>query len=202
MSQQINLFNPVFMNQRKIFSLVTMLQALVLIVLGSGFFYIYATYQMKSLTAQLDETGKHYIVEQGKLSHFETTFSSQESGQSLENELKSIEAKVAAQHELIETLKSGAIGNTTGYSEYMRAFARQAVNGLWLSSFSITENATQMSISGAVLSPEQLPVYISKLNQEPVMRGKPFASLQMQRGGNEGRSVEFTLQSGEGGAAK
>jgi hypothetical protein len=53
-----------------------------------------------------------------------------------------------------------------------------------------------MSISGAVLSPELLPIYIRKLNQEYVMRGKPFASLQMLRGGNGGRYVEFRLQSG------
>jgi hypothetical protein len=55
-----------------------------------------------------------------------------------------------------------------------------------------------MSISGNVLSPELLADYIHKLNQEPVMREKAFASLQMQRGNNEGRYVEFTLQSFEG----
>jgi hypothetical protein len=98
---------------------------------------------------------------------------------------------------MVKTMKSRGVGNTTGYSEYMRAFARQAVSGLWLTGFNISGDAVQMSISGAVLSPELLSVYIRKLNQEQVMRGKPFASLQMLRGGNEGRSVEFTLQSGE-----
>jgi len=38
-SQQINLFNPVFLNQRKLFSVVTMLQALGLIVVGAALFY-------------------------------------------------------------------------------------------------------------------------------------------------------------------
>ena len=47
MSQQINLFNPIFLKQRKYFSLLTMLQALGLIVLGSLFFYGYALYQVE-----------------------------------------------------------------------------------------------------------------------------------------------------------
>ncbi len=203
MSQQINLFNPIFLNPRKLFSLVTMLQALGLIVLGSGLFYGYAWYQVKSLNTQIDETGKRYLTEQAKLLRFADGGSPQESAQSLESDFKSVEARLATQQQFIETLKSGVIGNAAGYSEYMRAFARQAVNGVWLTSFNISGNGTQMSISGAVLSPELLPVYISKLNQEQVMRGKPFASLQMRRGGDGGRSVEFTLQSSEtGGAAK
>lgn len=194
MSQQINLFNPVFLHQRKLFSLVAILQALGLIVLGSGLFYSYAVYQLGSLTDQLHETNKRLDAEQARLSRYTSKPAAQNP---VEEELRVTEARLAAQHELIETLKSGAIGNTSGYSEYMRAFARQTVNGLWLTRFNITGDATQMSISGNVLSPELLAAYVRKLNQEQVMREKPFASLQMQRGGNEGRYVEFTLQSDE-----
>jgi len=193
-SQQINLFNPIFLNPRKLFSLVTMLQALGLIVLGSALFYGYAVYQVTSLTAQIRETNKRYDAEQAKLSRYTAELLPQKS---VEDELKSVEAKLAAQNELIASLKM--MGNTSGYSEYMRAFARQTVSGLWLSSFDITGDAAKMSISGNVLSPELLADYIHNLNQEPVMREKSFASLQMQRGSNEGRYVEFTLQSFEGG---
>jgi len=81
---------------------------------------------------------------------------------------------------VINALKSGVIGNTKGYSAYMQAFARQTPNGLWLTGFSIDGDATQMSISGAALSAELVPGYIMRLNNEEVMRGKNFASLQMQ----------------------
>ena len=201
MSQQINLFNPVFMSQRKYFSLLAMLQALALIVLGSALFYVYAVYQVESLTAQFDETSKRYTNEEAKLKRYAAEFSPQASGKLLLDELKSTEARLVAQNELVESLKGGVIGNVTGYSEYMRAFARQTVSGLWLHSFSIGEDAKQMSISGAVLSPELLPAYIRRLNQEPTMQGKSFASLRMQRS-NEGRYVEFTLQSVEASKAE
>ena len=202
MSQQINLFNPVFLNQRKYFSTLAILQALALVVLGSALFYGYLVYHGKSLAAQFDEISKRYVDEQAKLNRYTAEFSPEVSGQLLENELKSLNAKLAAQNELIATLKGGPVGNTTGYSEYMRAFARQTVHGLWLNSFGISEGAAQMTIRGAVLSPELLPAFIRGLNQEAAMREKPFASLQMQRS-SEGRSVVFTLQSVEtAGTAK
>jgi hypothetical protein len=81
----------------------------------------------------------------------------------------------------MDTLKGGAIGNTEGYSEYMRAFARQVVSGLWLSGFDIIGDGTQMSLSGGVVNPQLVPSYIQRLNKEKVMKGKTFASLQMQQ---------------------
>ena len=201
MSQQINLFNPVFLKQKKLFSLVTMLQGLALIMLGSVLFYGYAVYQVKSLTKQSQETDKRYASEQEKLKRYKEGFSPQQVNETLEEELKVVEAKLSAQNEVVETLRSGVIGNTTGYSEYMRAFARQAEHGLWLTHFNIIGDAAQLSMSGAVLSPELVPAYIRRLGQEKVMSGKSIATLQMQRVGADARYVEFTLQSAEGGGA-
>lgn len=207
MSQQINLLNPAFRIHKKYFSVLAMLQALALIVLGLAVFYFYAAHQVRLLAKQSDETSKRYTAEQLKLTRYTAEFSPQQSGQLLEDELKSAEARVVAQRELIETFKSGVIGNTTGYSEYMRAFARQTVPGLWLDGFNIIGDAAQMGISGKVLSPELVPAYIRKLSQEEVMRGKSFAALQMQlpkvEAGSVARYIEFTLQSSEAaGTAK
>ena len=197
MSQQINLFNPVFMNQRKYFSLVAMLQGLALIVLGSGLFYGYAKYQIKTLSEQSDDSSKHYAIEQARVQRYTEEFSPDKSNQLLQSELKSVEAKLSVQNELVETFKNGKVGNATGHSGYLRAFANQAVNGLWLRNIEIFGDTQDMTITGSVLSPELLATYVSKLNQESAMRGKSFASLQMQRAGNDGRSVEFTLRSVE-----
>ena len=200
MSQQINLFNPVFLKQKKYFSVLTMLQALGLIVLGSLVFYGYALYQVAQLSRQSDEMVKRYAAEQARLVNFSKEFSPQRSGQLLGDELKQLEAQVAAQEKLLDMLKSGAIGNTEGYSEYMRAFARQSIKGLWLTGFDIVGDGAQMGLSGAVLNPEFVPAYIQRLNKEKIMRGKTFATLRMQQPKKDGerpvpRYVEFDLRS-------
>jgi hypothetical protein len=200
-SQQINLFNPIFLKQKKMFSLVTMLQGLLLVMLGSGLFYAYAVSQVKHLTTQSEETSKHYVVEQEKLVRYKAGFSPDKANQLLESELKVAEAKLSAQNEIVETLKNGVIGNTTGYSEYMRAFARQSMHGIWLTHFNITGDATRMSMTGAVLTPELVGAYIRRLGQEKIMNGKSVSMLQMQRSGDGARYVLFTLQSADGSEA-
>lgn len=206
MSQQINLFNPVFLKQKKYFSVLTMLQALVLIVLGSAVFYGYAVYQVKLLAKQSEETNKRYAAEQLRFASFSTEFSPQKSSQMLQDDLNKLEAELAAKKEILDTLKTGVIGNTEGYSEYMRAFARQTVNGLWLTGFVIEGDGAQMGLTGAVLSPQLVPSYIQRLNKEKIMRGKVFSSLQMQQSGAASPTakgyVVFNMQSAAQEGAK
>jgi len=215
MSQQINLFNPIFMKQRKYFSLLAMLQALGMIIAGSLVFYGYAIYQVDQLKLQSEENTKRYNAEQVRLAGYVTEFSPQRSNQLLQDESQRLEKQAAEQNEIIETLKSGALGNTTGYSEYMRAFSRQVVQGLWLTGFKVTGDAAQISLSGGVVNPELLPVYIQRLGRERVMKGKTFSTLKMQQSKADDsagtsqthtsaarRYVEFTLSSSLDSEAK
>jgi len=207
MSQQINLFNPIFLKQKKYFSVVTMLQALLLIVLGSMLFYGYAWYQVRELAKQTVEMTKRYEAEQKRFLAYANEFSPQRAQQALKAELDGLEAQARLQDSILQTLKSGAIGNTQGYSEYLRAFARQSVQGLWLTGFNINGDGAQISLQGAVTNPRLLPTYIQRMGREAVMRGKTFEYLQMKQPLVEGKPVnayvEFSLRSVAGtGAAK
>ncbi|MFZ2540762.1 MAG: PilN domain-containing protein [Gallionella sp.] len=204
MSQQINLFNPIFLKQRKYLSLVTMLQALGLIVLGSLLFYGYALYQVDRLKQQSEESTKRFNAEQARLARYTAEFSPQQAEKILRDEVEYLETVLAAQSRIVDTLKSGSIGNTTGYSQYMRAFSRQIVQGVWLTGFKVTGDAAQISLSGGVLEPGLLPTYIQRLGREQAMRGKSFSTLQMQQNkadaGADSKSaaahyVEFTMHS-------
>jgi Fimbrial assembly protein (PilN) len=207
MSQQINLFKKTAHKSAADFSAVHMLQALGAIAFCVILFYAYAVYQSEQLQQQLDSAGKNLGAEQSRLAALSADFSRQRSGMTIEQELKKTAAEAAAQREIINALKNGVIGNTQGYSGYMQAFARQMVNGLWLTGFSIDGDATQMSISGAALSPELVPGYIMRLNNEKIMRGKTFSSLQMQLPKEDVSKpaprpyLEFVLQSVAAGEA-
>jgi hypothetical protein len=167
-------------------------------------FYGYAIYQVNQLGLQSAENTKRYNAEQQRLARYVSEFSPQQSNQLLQDEVQHLEKQTAEQNETIETLKSGAVGNTTGYSEYMRAFSRQVVQGLWLTGFKVTGDAAQISLSGGVVNPELLPAYIQRLGRERIMQGKTFSTLKMQQSkpaenqspaATTRRYVEFTLYS-------
>lgn len=209
MSQQINLFHEDLHKAGKGFSVLNMLQGVGVILFCAILFYVYTAYQTRQLQQQLEQSNKTLAAEQRRLAALTAEFSQQRAGLTIEQELAKVAAEATAQREIINALKIGVIGNTKGYSEYMQAFARQTLNGLWLTGFSIDGDATQMSISGAALSPELVPGYIMRLNNEKVMRGKTFASLQMHLPKVEAgkpatpQYLEFNLQSvGASEAAK
>ena len=208
MSQQINLYNAQLLYRKQDFSLQTMLQGVGLIAAGLLAFYAYEQYQVQALKAQTQELTKTHADVQGKLLAFTSDFSQKQAKKMLDAEVKKAEAELQAQGRLMEMLKDGSIGNTMGYSEYMRAFARQAIQGMWMTGFDISGNNAQMSLRGGLLNPELLPSFIKRLNQEKVMRGKKFSSLQMQQnkvepGKPAGRTyVEFTLVTEHAGEEK
>lgn len=200
MSQQINLFNEGESKSGIKFSLQNMLQGMGAILLCAMLFYAYLAHQSSLLVQQLEEANKGLLAEQNKLANLNADISRQHAGLTLEQEIKKLSDELIAQREIINTLKSGVIGNTQGYSQYMLAYARQIVSGLWLTGFSIEGDATQMSISGAALTPELVPGFIMRLNHETVMRGKTFTALQMQlpkveAAKTSAQYLEFTLQS-------
>ncbi|MGH8757249.1 MAG: PilN domain-containing protein [Burkholderiales bacterium] len=210
MSQQINLFSQVFLKKRKIrYSAATMLRVLGLIVALAVLVYGYLIYQTDALTTQAAETEKKLASEQARLTKFTSEYAPQQASAQLEKDIKKAEAQLKARQEMVETLKhGGAIGSTEGYSEYMRAFARQSVNGLWLTGFDIIGAGSEMAIIGRTVSPELVPVYVQRLSREPVMKGRQFASLRISlpqqdksvtKSAGNVRYLDFSLQSVEGG---
>jgi len=183
-------------------------------VVGSSICYGYAVYQIGQMNSQAEQSIKRYNAERARLERYAAELSPQQANRLLQDEVQRLEKQVAEQSEVIETLKSGVAGNTTGYSEYMRAFSRQVVQGLWLTGFKVTGDAAQISLSGGVVNPELLPVFIQRLGKESIMQGKTFSTLQMQQpkavaGSDQNkdsraaaRYVEFTLYSGAGSEVK
>lgn len=192
MSQQINLLNPAFRKQKSHFTLLTMLQGLALIMAGSLLMYAYAVYQVSVMEKLSAESNKRLVMEQARLATHSAGYSPAQANQLLENELQQLEKKSDEATDLLEALRSGTVGNTTGFSEYMRALSRQVVPGLWLTNFKMTGNA--ISLSGGVIAPELVPNYIQKLGRETAMQGKNFSNLEI-KASKDTKYLEFTLYS-------
>lgn len=180
MSQQINLFNPIFLKQKKYFSAVTMLQALGLILLGSILLIVYSGYQLASLQNQATSVSSQLIVTQAQLAKVTADYAPRQKSKSLDDEIQNAEAELKSLQQVFEVLKNGEFGNTKGYSAYLRAFSRQIVGGLWLTDINLIGAGNEIGIQGRTLNPALVPAYIGRLKHESVMQGKSFATLEMQ----------------------
>lgn len=209
MSQQINLFNPLFLRQKKYFSVATMVQAIAVLVAGLAVFVGYATVQDRRLADRAEESARSYALQKDRFVRVSAELAPGKGDTQLEEDLRAAESEVGARQNFLRELQTGAMGNTRGYSEYLRAFARQTLTGLWLVGIRISEGGEQLALAGRALQPELLPEYIGRLNAEVAMRGRPFDSLSITRAGARPAAaaaaqaapagVEFRLSSGAGG---
>ncbi|HET7199199.1 MAG TPA: MSHA biogenesis protein MshI, partial [Burkholderiales bacterium] len=126
MSQQINLFNPQFLERKKYFSAVTMAQALGLLVLGLAGFYAFAFWQGRDLARQTAESSRAYELQKQRFAKATAELSPQKLETQLDQDLKNADAAIALRKAMLREIRSGA-GNPNAYSEYLRAFARQTV---------------------------------------------------------------------------
>jgi Tfp pilus assembly protein PilN len=97
----------------------------------------------------------------------------------LEARIAAREMQLNALRQAGDVLERGAFGNTRGYADYFRAFARQDAPGLWLTGLAIEGAGQDISIDGRATDAGLVPGYISKLSGETVLKGKTFGSLQI-----------------------
>lgn len=177
MSQQVNLFNPAFLKQKRHFSAVMMLQGLAVILLGSIMIAGYAHWQLAGLEVNAIETEGQLKSVRAQLAKVSTEYASRQKSKALEEEILHTEAEMKARRRAFDLLQHGDTGMSKGHVEYLRAFSRQIVNGLWLTGFAI--DGDNIELHGRTLQPDLLPAFINRLKQEPAMRGKSFAALSM-----------------------
>lgn len=201
MSQQLNLFNPVFLRQKKYFSAVTMAQCLGIVLVALIAMYGFQRWQLVGLESQLVEAEAQFKTVQRQLTEFGAAKRSP--SKALEDEATRLEAQVKAQEALLARLDGDELGNTDGFSRYLNALARQTVAGVWITGFTATGTEGPLMIRGRLLQPELLATYLRMLNREDSLRGHGFAELQLttheekaQTANGQAaaaRYVEFTL---------
>ena len=214
MSQQINLFNPAFQPQKKIFSVNAMAAALgvlVLVLAGTGG---YAKVRMARLEADVARGEEQVLAAQKRLQTATAEFAPRTKDGRLDAELAAAQTEHDALRRVADVIQRGDLGNTEGYAEYFRALARQSVDGLWLTGVTITGAGTEIGVRGRALDPALVPGYLARLRNERVLQGKPVGSMQIGQAstvkvlGADGKEtdapapyVEFSLQSAAAGAA-
>jgi hypothetical protein len=218
-SQQINLFNPIFLKQRKVFTADHIAQVLGVIVTGALLIVGYGAYSVNRMEKNVAAAQAHAGAREAALAKVKAEFAPREKSKFLQDEATRLQAELDGMREAEGVLKGGELGNTTGFAEYFRGFARQNVPGLWLTGLDIAGAGKEIGVRGKALHAGLVPGYIARLTQEPVLRGKTFGSLQI--GGPEAGSqpagaspavqsaksaspgyIEFRLQSRATEAAK
>ena len=180
MSQNINLLGPAFHKQRRSLTLATAVQCFGVTLAALLGYQMLLQQQVNGLAAELRQAEGLLGSQRNYVEKLKGKPVAVKPDARLEADVGRLEGELNTAREAMEALKGGALGNQQGFAEYLRAFSRQSLNGLWLTGFSIAGNG-ELEIKGRVLSPDLVPSYIQRLNREQVLAGRSFARLEMSR---------------------
>jgi len=199
--QQINLYRPIFRKQEKKFSALAMLQAGAAIVAGIAILYGVTAWQVRNSRDELAQVDKRLAASSKRLQEATKQFGPGTKSKQLEDQVADLEKQIAARLRVRDLLNRGIFSNTTGYSDYLVAFARQHVNGLWLTGFDIIGAGEDMRLQGQASDPALVPRYVQRLSAEQVLAGKDFRVFTMSRPAEKDESarpshVDFLFRTG------
>lgn len=180
MSQNVNLLGPAFRKQRRLLTLGTVAQFLGLTLAALLGYQFYLQLHVTGLTTELRAAEGLLSSQRSYVEKLRGQAAANKPDAQLETDIVRLETELKLAREAMEALKGGAFGNQQGFAEYLRAFSRQSLNGLWLTGFNIAGSG-ELEIRGRVLSPELVASYIQRLNREQVLAGRSFARLEMSR---------------------
>ncbi|MDO8347506.1 MAG: PilN domain-containing protein [Rugosibacter sp.] len=180
MSSQINLYHPRFLKVRDWLNLGNLALAVALMTAVLGAWTLFARTEANqrlaeaaSVSAELD-AAKAAIEETNQKA-------SQPANPQLLAEVAQAQAALAQRGEIARLLESGAVGNSSGFSAFLRGFARQAPPGLWLTGFKLGAGGSDMEIRGSTHDERIVPEYIRRLGAEKMFQGRQFSALSLQR---------------------
>jgi hypothetical protein len=166
-TQQINLYNPAFLRRNPLLEPAALLAyavaAVLVLMLLANVLVRQQRSQNEAMAGALDAQIK---AEQEKIAALVAQRSAQKKDPVLEAEQGRLETLVRGRRASLTAIQTGAIGSTTGFSEQMRALARQSVSGLWLTGFSIGGGGSEVSLRGRMLDAGLLPRFLGKLGAE------------------------------------
>lgn len=179
MSQQINLYSPIFRKQEKVFSATTMLQGFVLIILVIAVSFYVVSLQTSVLQINVTESGRQLKSELERLKLYGAGDSPAERTKLLAERKKKLDASLASNTQALAAFDSDAVGRAQGYSDVLRALARISLDGVWLTRIQFAKGKGDLSIAGRATRADLVPAYLERLRSEETLRGREFSRLEV-----------------------
>ena len=183
MPQQVNLYNPAFEAQQASLSFTGAVAGWALVTLLAVGAVVFQDFRVRSLEQNQRELDRQVAAAQTQLQRLGSEMAARTHDPRIAEEVARLEADITSRQEVMDVLRAGSLGDTRGFSEQLKAFARQSFEGVWLTGLSISSAGRDVSLEGRALQASYVPSYLKRLNGESAMQGHPFSELLIQQPG-------------------
>jgi len=181
MRQQINLYQPIFSREHKQLSAATLLGAVGVVTVALLGFSFYANRQVEELAVQVNTMRERAARQEQVVAKVGELHAARGNPVEIDARVKQLTETVAARKRALKVLQDGAAGQTVGFAARLEALARRHVDGLWLDSLLLSGTNGSMTLQGATLNADTVPVYLQGLARETALAGTRFDDFVIER---------------------
>jgi Tfp pilus assembly protein PilN len=193
--QQINLYQPMFRKERKLFSALALLQIGLACLLLLALIGVYFQVQLHRLQTSEQSLASQLRYLEGALNALQ-----QSAGDpalvTLDERVAGLESTLQKRASLLAGMTRLA-GERNGFAPYLVALSEQRLQGLWLTGIHVGAGGHSMRLSGMALEAGLIPRYLEQLPSDPRLRGLDFSQVQINRRSDGTRGLDFSLQTGD-----
>lgn len=179
MTQQINLINTALIKKKDFLTFVNIGLVYGVFCLLVIAWFGYANHEVSGLSKQREAVIAELTQTQERLLQMAEMVKPQVQDAYLKAQVAQLEEDKELHAHILKVISQDK-AQTTSLAGYMRGLARQTMDGLWLTGFSIDHKRKAMTLSGRSLSADILPQYMKKLGKDPVFLGQSFGGLHVK----------------------
>lgn len=181
MAQQINLFTPILLTQKRSFSGQTLATALVLFLLaGSGL----CAYWVASLNASSEALKRELSSRVSEREALQAAIKMQQASSAptlevAQQELRTLNVLLQERRNLLEELQRGLIPQGGGHAARMRLVAQTIPDAVWVTDLLADEK--QMEVRGVTTDPSALNDWVGRLAASPLLAGHSLNAVKVEQ---------------------
>ena len=203
MLQQINLYEPIFRQDHKLFSATTICVGLGIVAAGLMAITVFSWWGVQALDRQLQAVHVREAEQKKFMAQANAIVDQAGSHETMEIHLQSMVADLTRRQQALLFLRGGdAVGAggpvlaNRGFVGRMTALARQQLDGLWLTGATFVSGSSSFELTGGAMSADLVTIYLARLTNEPAIAGTKLQSIEIRRPKKPiGSEIEFTVSS-------
>jgi len=181
MHQQINLYQPIFREERKLFSLKTVAIALGIVSISLGVMWFVGAHKVGALEAAIASLNAQKAAQE-KMAQSANAFLEQlGTPAAIQEQINVLNAQLADRRNALNLLRGGVVGETKGFAPRLLALASQRTEGVWLDELVLASGPNGLALRGHSVAPELVPRYLQLLSRESALSGARFDQVVIDR---------------------
>lgn len=181
MHQQINLYQPIFREERKLFSLKTVSIAAGVVAAALLGMWALSAGNVAGLEKAVVQLREQQAAQEQLVQRANAMLDAQGSPATVEAEVKRLSALLAERTHALNLLRGGAAGESRGFAPRLAALARQRADGVWLEELVLGGAANGLVLRGRSVDADRVPKYLQMLTEEPELSGARFDRVVLDR---------------------